>query len=75
MFDPMIFSVVEERQKEILEEARKKQLLTVAVAARPRRWRTFFVRAGDVLIAAGSTLQQVFGPADSPDAEGTALCC
>jgi hypothetical protein len=75
MFDPMIFSVVEERQKEILEEARRKRLLIAAKAARRRPWGRLFVRAGDVLVAAGSTLQQVFEPADCRDAEGTALCC
>jgi hypothetical protein len=75
MFDPLVFSVAEERQKEILEEARKRQLLAIAVAARPKRWRRFFVGAGGVLVAAGASLQQTSKPTDCPDAESALVCC
>jgi hypothetical protein len=63
MYDPLTLWVVDEYQKERLEKAKQNRLVESASAPAHWSWDWLFVRVGDVLIAAGSSLHRRFEPA------------
>jgi hypothetical protein len=63
MYDTLTLWVVDEYQKERLEKAKRNRLVESASAPAHWSWDRLFVRVGDVLIAAGSSLHRRFEPA------------
>ena len=75
MFNPMMLSIAKERQKELLEEAKKYRMLKAARAARPRLQERLCVRVGDFLISAGLRLKERYKPEMRPDLEAYQSGC
>ncbi len=75
MYNPLTPWVIEAHQKELLEKAEQSRMAKVASASRPRPWERFFVRLGDILIAAGTRLHQRFERGPSFDTKGLRSHC
>ena len=75
MYNQLTPWVIEAHQKELLKEAEQSRIVKAACAARPRPWERFFVRLGDILIAAGTRLHQRFERGPRFDADGLRSHC